>query len=73
MRLFRIKQTLHDLLNFRGYVPIPGMVDPVSSGIVSEGKVSYGISVDFVIELEEDAEASVRKGGMGRFREDVIK
>jgi len=36
------------------------MVDPVPSGIRGEGRVSYGISVDFVIELEEDAEASVR-------------
>jgi len=48
------------------------MIDPVSGGILSEGKARYGISVDFVIELEEDAEACVCKGGMGRFREDVI-
>jgi hypothetical protein len=33
------------------------MVDPVPSGIRGEGKVTYGISVDFVIESEEDAEA----------------
>jgi len=49
------------------------MIDPVSGGIWSEGDASYGISVDFVIELKEDSEASVCKGGMGRFREDVIK
>jgi hypothetical protein len=49
------------------------MIYPVPGGIRSEGKASYGISVNFVIELEEDAEASVCKGGMGRFREDVIK
>jgi len=49
------------------------MIDPVSGGIRSEGKATYGISVDSVIELEEDAEASVCKGGMGRFGEDVIK
>jgi hypothetical protein len=49
------------------------MVDPVLSGIRGEGRVSYGISFDFVIELEEDAEAGVCKGGMGRFGEDVIK
>jgi hypothetical protein len=48
------------------------MVDPVSSGIRGEGKVTYGISIDFVIELEEDAEASVCKDDMRRFREDVI-
>jgi hypothetical protein len=48
------------------------MVDPVSSGIRGEGKVTYGSSVDFVIELEEDTEASVCKDGMGRFEEDVI-
>jgi hypothetical protein len=49
------------------------MIDPVSGGIRSEGKATYDISVDFVIKLEEHAEASVCKGGMGRFREDVIK
>jgi hypothetical protein len=49
------------------------MIDPVPSGIRREGKVSYGISVDFVIELEKDAEASLCKGGMGMFRENVIK
>jgi len=49
------------------------MIDPVSGGIWSEGDASYGISVDFVIELKEDAEACVCKGGMGRFMEDVIK
>jgi len=48
------------------------MVDPVSGGIQCEGKVTYGISVDFVIELEEDTEAGVCKGGMGRFGENVI-
>jgi len=31
------------------------MIDPVSSRIVGERKVAYGISVDFVIELEKDA------------------
>ena len=49
------------------------MVDPVSSGIRSKGKVSYGIPVDFVIELEEDTEASVRNEGMRRFGENVIE
>jgi hypothetical protein len=48
------------------------MVDPVSSGIQGEGKVTYSISVHFVIELEEDTEASVCEGGMGKFGENVI-
>jgi hypothetical protein len=49
------------------------MVDPVSGGIRGEWKGWYGISFDFVIELEEDDEASVRKESMGRFRENVIE
>ena len=73
MKPFGIKQTLHDLLKVDGDVPILGMVDPVSGGIRSEGKVSYGISFGFVIELEEDAEASVSKESVGRFGENVIE
>jgi hypothetical protein len=34
--------------------------------------VTYGIFVDFVIELEEDTEASVCEDGMGRFEENMI-
>jgi hypothetical protein len=48
------------------------MIDPVPSGIRGEGKVSYGISIDFVVEVEEDAEASVCKDGMCGFGENVI-
>jgi hypothetical protein len=48
------------------------MVDPVSSGIRGEGKVTYGIFVDFVIKLEEDTKARVCKDGMRRFGENVI-
>src|SRR6266478_2565177 len=48
------------------------MVNPVSGGIGDEGKVSYRISVDFVIELEEDTEAGVCEDGMRRFGENVI-
>jgi hypothetical protein len=48
------------------------MVDPVPSSIQGEGKVSNGISVDFVIELEEDTEASVRKDRMRSFGKSVI-
>jgi hypothetical protein len=48
------------------------MVDPVSSGIRSEGEVSYGIPVDFVIELKEDMEASVCKECMRGFGENMI-
>jgi hypothetical protein len=49
------------------------MIDPVPGGIRGEGKVSYDISVDFVVEVEEDAEASVCKDGMCGFGEDVIE
>jgi hypothetical protein len=48
------------------------MVDPVLRGIQGEGEVSYSISVDFVIEFEEDTEADMRQHGMGRFGENVI-
>jgi hypothetical protein len=48
------------------------MVDPIPSGIWGKGKVGNGISVDFVIELEEDTETGVYKDGMCRFRENVI-
>jgi hypothetical protein len=49
------------------------MIDPVPGGIRGEGKVTYRISVDFVVEVEEDAEAGAREGGMSRFGGDVIK
>jgi hypothetical protein len=48
------------------------MVDPVPSSVRCERKVSYVIFVDFVIELEEDTEASMCKDGMRRSGEDVI-
>src|SRR6266576_266406 len=48
------------------------MIDPVPSGIRGEGKVSYGISVGFVVEVEEDAQTSMCKDGMCGFRENVI-
>jgi hypothetical protein len=48
------------------------MVDPVAGGIRREGEVTCGVSVDFVIELEEDTEAGVGKDGMRRFWENVI-
>jgi hypothetical protein len=48
------------------------MVDPVSSGVRGEGEMIYGISVDFVIELEKDAEASLCEGRMRGFGENVI-
>jgi hypothetical protein len=47
------------------------MIDPVPGSIRGEGKVGYRISVDFVVEVEEDAEASVCKDDMCGFREDV--
>jgi hypothetical protein len=48
------------------------MVDPVPRGVRGEGKVNYGISADFVIEFEEDTEASMCKDRMRRFGENVI-
>jgi hypothetical protein len=39
---------------------------------MGKGKVSYRISVDFVIEVEEDTEAGVCKDGMCGFGENVI-
>jgi len=48
------------------------MIHPVPSSIWGEGKAGYRISVDFVVEVEEDAEASVRKDSMCRFGENVI-
>jgi len=48
------------------------MVDPIPSGVWGKGKEGNGISVDFVIELEEDTEAGVCKDGMRRFGENVI-
>jgi hypothetical protein len=48
------------------------MIDPVPSGIWGEGRVSYRLSVEFVVEVEEDAEANVCKAGMCRFGENVI-
>jgi hypothetical protein len=48
------------------------MFNPVSSGIRGEGKVTYGTSVDFVIESEEDAEACMCKKCMCRFGKNVI-
>jgi hypothetical protein len=49
------------------------MIDPVSGGIWGKGKATHGISVDFVIELEEDAEAGVCKDGMRSFGENMIE
>jgi len=48
------------------------MDDPMSGGIRREWEVAYGITVDFVIELEEDTEAGVCKDSMRGFTEYVI-
>ena len=48
------------------------MVDPVPRGIWREGKLTDGISVNFVIEFEEDTQAGVRQNGMGGFGENVV-
>jgi hypothetical protein len=47
------------------------MVDPVPGGIRGEGKATYGLSLDFVIEPEKDTEACVCKDGMRRFEGNV--
>jgi len=47
------------------------MIGPVPSGIRSEGEMNYGISVDFVVEVEKDTEANVCKDGMCGFGEHV--
>jgi hypothetical protein len=49
------------------------VIDPVSGSIESKGKVIYGISVNSVVELEEDAEAGMRKNHMCRFGKRVIE
>jgi hypothetical protein len=48
------------------------MVYPVSSGIWGEREVTYGISVDFVIEFEEDTKASSCKKFVCEFGKNVI-
>jgi hypothetical protein len=48
------------------------MIRPVSGGIQGEGKATYGIFVDFVIESEEDNEASMCKKCMCRIGKNVI-
>jgi hypothetical protein len=48
------------------------MVDPEPRSIRGEGKLTYGVSVDFVIELEEDNEAGARKDSVRRFGENVV-
>jgi hypothetical protein len=47
------------------------MVDPPTRGKWGEGESTYDISVDFVIELEEDTEASVCQDGVREFWENV--
>src|SRR6266849_6745919 len=59
-------------MNLRRHVPKFGMVDPIPSGILGKGKVGNGISIDFVIELEEDTKAGVCKDGVRGFSEYVI-
>lgn len=48
------------------------MVDPVPGGIRSEGETTYCISVDFVVEMENDTETGMCKDGMCMFGENVI-
>jgi hypothetical protein len=62
----------YDLMYLCGYVPKSSMADPVTGGIQCEGEVTYGISVDFVIEVEEDTKARLCKDEVCRFGENVI-
>jgi hypothetical protein len=48
------------------------VINPVSSSIGGEGKAVYARSVDLVVKLEEDTEASKRKDRMRSLRENVI-
>jgi hypothetical protein len=48
------------------------MIDPVPSGILGKRKVTYGASVDFFVELEEDAEASLCEDHMCGFGKNVV-
>src|SRR5882672_6068827 len=48
------------------------MIDPMSSGIKRKRKPTYRISIDFVIQFEEDAEASVCENRMRRFGKNVV-
>ena len=48
------------------------MINPVSSGIRCQRKVAYGKFVNFVIEMEEDAEAGMGKDGVRSYGLDVI-
>jgi hypothetical protein len=49
-----------------------GVINPALCGVRGEGKVNYDILVDLVVEVEEDAEASMCKDGMCGFGENVI-
>jgi hypothetical protein len=48
------------------------MIGIVPGGIRNEGETTYGISVDFVVEVEKDTGAGVCKDGVRRFGENVI-
>jgi len=45
---------------------------PSAKWHTGEGNISYGISVNFIVEVEEDTKASVSKDGRCRFKENVI-
>ena len=48
------------------------MIDPVLSCVWYKREVSDGISVDFVIEMEKDAEAGTRKRRVCTFGGNMI-
>src|SRR5712671_5205234 len=67
-----VKQTLHHALDLRRHVAKLGMIDPISSGIGCQRKPIYRISIDFVIQFEEDAEAGVCECRMGMVGKNVV-
>ena len=48
------------------------MINPVPSGVRSEGELTYRVSVDFFVEVEKDTEAGMCKDDMCGFGENVI-
>ena len=48
------------------------MIDSVPNGIQGDGKAKYLMSVDFVVEVEEEPEASACEEGLCGFKENVI-
>ena len=48
------------------------MIDPVLSSVRGEGKVGLGFSIDFVVEVEENAADNLCDDGTCRLGENVV-